>query len=211
MAENAEQKTVLIATNNAHKVAEISDALAFTGWHFVSLREAGVVSDPEETGITFTENARIKALAAHTASGGMATIADDSGLQVDALYGAPGILSARYAGGHGDSADADNNALLLHNLEGVPFEKRTARFVCALVFVDEDGKEYFAQGSVEGRIGFEERGLDGFGYDPLFWPEEYEWKCTFAEVPMAEKAKISHRGRALRALVDQLRTASLSQ
>ena len=191
-------KTVLIASNNAHKVAEISDALAFTGWRFVSLREAGVVSDPEETGTTFAENARIKALAAHGASGGMACLADDSGLAVDALGGAPGIFSARYAGEHGH--DGDNNALVLKNLGELPFEERTARFVCALAFVDEDGGELSALGMVEGRIGFEERGENGFGYDPLFWPEEYRWNCTFAEVPMGEKAKISHRGRALRDL-----------
>ena len=190
------EKTVLIATNNAHKVAEISDALAFTGWHFVSLRDMGLVSDPEETGTTFAENARIKALAAHELSGGMATLADDSGLEVDALSGAPGVFSARYAGEHGH--DGDNNALVLKNLEGVPFEERSARFVCALAFVDADGTELSALGKVEGRIGFEPRGDAGFGYDPLFWPEEYGWKCTFAEVPMAEKAKISHRGRALR-------------
>ncbi|MBR3257870.1 MAG: RdgB/HAM1 family non-canonical purine NTP pyrophosphatase [Eggerthellaceae bacterium] len=195
-------KTVLIASNNAHKVAEISDALAFTGWHFVSLKEAGIVSDPEETGTTFAENARIKALAAHEASGGMASLADDSGLAVDALDGAPGIFSARYAGDHGH--DKDNNDLVLKNLGDLAFEKRTARFVCALAFVDEDGSELSALGKVEGRIGYEERGEAGFGYDPLFWPEEYNWTCTFAEVPMAEKAKISHRGRALRELAAKI-------
>ncbi|MBR2790652.1 MAG: non-canonical purine NTP pyrophosphatase, partial [Eggerthellaceae bacterium] len=105
-------KTVLLATNNAHKAAEISDALAFTGWRFVTLAQAGIVSDPEETGTTFAENARIKALAAHAASG-MASLADDSGLAVDALGGAPGIFSARYAGDHGH--DKDNNALVLRN------------------------------------------------------------------------------------------------
>ncbi|MBQ3386747.1 MAG: non-canonical purine NTP pyrophosphatase, partial [Eggerthellaceae bacterium] len=174
-------KTVLIASNNAHKVAEISDALAFTGWHFVSLKEAGIVSDPEETGTTFAENARIKALAAHEASGGMASLADDSGLAVDALDGAPGIFSARYAGDHGH--DKDNNDLVLKNLGDLAFEKRTARFVCALAFVDEDGSELSALGKVEGRIGYEERGEAGFGYDPLFWQVEYNWTCTFAEVP----------------------------
>lgn len=194
-------KTVLLATNNVHKAAEIADALAFTGWRFVTLREAGIVSDPEETGTTFAANARIKALAAHAASG-MASLADDSGLVVDALGGAPGVLSARYAGEHGN--DADNNALVLANLDGVPFEERAARFVCSLAFVDEDGTELAAEGKVEGRIGFEERGENGFGYDPLFWPEEYRWECTFAEVPMGEKAKISHRGRALREMAAKI-------
>ena len=194
-------KTVLIATNNAHKVAEISDALAFTGWRFVSLKEAGIVSDPEETGTTFAENARIKALAAHQVSG-MATLADDSGLEVDALGGAPGIFSARYAGEHGH--DGDNNDLVLKNLGDLPFRDRGARFVCALAFVDEGGKELSALGKVEGRIGFAPQGEAGFGYDPLFFPAEYDYTCTFAQVPMDEKAKISHRGRALRDLARQI-------
>lgn len=194
-------KTVLLATNNPHKAAEIADALSFTGWRFVTLREAGIASDPEETGTTFAENARIKALAAHAISG-MASLADDSGLAVDVLGGAPGVFSARYAGMHGN--DADNNALVLANLAGLPFADRTARFICALAFVDEDGRELAAEGRVEGRIGFAEQGEAGFGYDPLFWPEEYGWECTFAEVPMAEKAKISHRGRALRDMAAQI-------
>ena len=195
------EKTVLVATNNAHKAAEIADALAFTGWTFITLKQAGLVSDPEETGTTFAENARIKALAAHELSG-MATLADDSGIAVDALDGAPGVFSARYAGDHGD--DTANNNLLVANLEGLLFEERTGRFVCALAFVDEDGTELAAEGKVEGRVGFAPRGENGFGYDPLFWPEEYDWKCTFAEVPMAEKAIISHRGRALRALAEKI-------
>ena len=159
-------------------------------------------SDPEETGITFAENARIKALAAHEASGGMPTLADDSGLEVDALGGAPGVLSARYAGTHGN--DADNNALVLANLGDLAFEERSARFVCALSFVDADGSELSARGTVEGRIGFAPRGEAGFGYDPLFFPEEYGFSCTFAEVPMSTKAMISHRGRALRDLAARI-------
>ena len=199
--DNRAAKTVLLATNNQHKAAEIADALSFTGWHFITLREAGIVSDPEETGTTFAENARIKAKAAHDASG-MASLADDSGLAVDALGGAPGVFSARYAGMHGN--DTDNNALVLENLADLPFEERTAQFICALSFVDEDGSELAAEGRVEGRIGFAPQGDAGFGYDPLFWPEAYGWKCTFAEVPMAEKAKISHRGCALRDMAAQI-------
>ncbi|MBR2790736.1 MAG: gamma-glutamyl-gamma-aminobutyrate hydrolase family protein, partial [Eggerthellaceae bacterium] len=105
----------------------------------------------------------------------------------------------------------DNNALVLRNLGDLPFEQRTGRFVCALAFVDEDGSELSSLGTVEGRIGFEERGDAGFGYDPLFWPEEYGWSCTFAEVPMAEKAKISHRGRALRQLAAKISARETEQ
>ena len=193
-------KTIVIASNNDHKVAEISDALAFTGWEFKSLRQLGIVSDPEETGTTFAQNARIKALAAHEASGGMAALADDSGLEVDALGGAPGVYSARYAGSHDD--DAANNAKVLRELEGVPDEARTARFVCALCFIDEDGSELAVRGTVEGRIGHGLRGSEGFGYDPMFLPDEYGGRLTFAEVSRQEKAKISHRGTALRALAE---------
>ena len=143
-------KIIVIASNNDHKIAEIADALAFTGWEFKSLRQLGIVSDPEETGTTFAQNARIKALAAREASGGMAALADDSGLEVDALGGAPGVFSARYAGGHDDEA---NNAKVLRELEDVPDEERTARFVCALCFIDEDGTELAVRGTVEGRGG----------------------------------------------------------
>lgn len=195
-------KTVVIATNNAHKVEEISTALNFEGWEFRTLRELGVESDPEENAATFEGNARIKARAAHEASGGLAALADDSGLEVDALGGAPGVHSARYAGEPCD--DAANNAKLLAELANVPDEKRTARFVSTLVFIDEDGTEYVARGTVEGRIGFEERGSEGFGYDPLFFPDAFDGQWTFAEVPQAEKNSVSHRGNALRALKAQL-------
>ncbi len=190
-------KTVVIASNNAHKIDEIRAALDFGGWEFVSLREAGIESDPEEDARTFEGNARIKARAAHEACG-RAVLADDSGLEVDVLGGAPGVLSARYAGVHGD--DAANNRKLLDELDGVADGERTARFVCALVFVDEDGSEITARGTVEGRIGRTERGSEGFGYDPLFLPDELSGGRTFAEVTQAEKTAISHRGRALRQL-----------
>lgn len=196
---------VLLATNNAHKADEIRHALDFPDWEFVTLREAGVESDPAEDADTFEGNARIKALAAAKASG-MAALADDSGLAVDALGGAPGVYSSRYAGADGD--DAANNAKLLAELEGVSDEMRTARFVCTLVFVDEAGNETVACGTVEGTIGYEERGSEGFGYDPLFFPEEYEGRLTFAEVPQAEKSAISHRGRALQLLKEKLSPAS---
>jgi XTP/dITP diphosphohydrolase len=191
-------KTVILATNNAHKVSEISHALDFPGWEFKTLREAGIDSDPEEDADTFLGNARIKALAARAASGGCATLADDSGLEVDALGGAPGVYSSRYAGE--DATDEDNNNKLLADLQDVPDEKRTARFVCQLVFIDEDGTEITTRGTVEGRIGYAPQGEGGFGYDPLFWPDVFNGDCTLAEVPQARKNEVSHRGNALRSL-----------
>lgn len=195
-------KTVVMATNNAHKVQEIATALDFPGWEFKTLRELNVQSDPAEDADTFEGNARIKAQAAHAASGGLAALADDSGLEVDALKGAPGVFSARYAGE--DADDAANNAKLLRELEGVPMEQRTARFVCTLVFVDENGEERVARGTVEGRIGFQAQGEGGFGYDPLFLPDAYAGEKSFAEVPQADKNAISHRGNALRILKEML-------
>ena len=152
-------KTVVIASNNAHKAEEIASALDFEGWEFRTLRELGIQSDPAEDADTFEGNARIKARAAHEASGGMAALADDSGLQVDALGGEPGVYSARYAGE--DATDAQNNAKLLAALDAVPDDRRTARFVSTLVFVDEDGAETVAHGTVEGKLGREERGSGG--------------------------------------------------
>lgn len=197
-------KTVIIATNNAHKVEEIETALSFKGWEFKTLKEAGIVSNPEETGTTFVENARIKAKAAHEISG-LATLADDSGLIVDALDGAPGVYSSRYSGKEGD--DAANNAKLLRELSQVPAEQRSARFACNLVFIDEDGTETDAEGFIEGFIGFEERGEEGFGYDPLFYPDEFNGEKSLAEVSQAEKNAISHRGNALRNLKKLLHNA----
>ena len=196
-------KTVVIATNNAHKAAEISTALNFEGWEFKTLRELGLQSDPEENAGTFEGNSRIKAQAAQAAAREalgrtVAVLADDSGLEVDALDGAPGVYSARYAGLDGD--DAANNTKLLAELASVDPEKRPGRFVCTLVFIDEDGTETVARGTIEGAIGFEERGSEGFGYDPLFLPEQFEGRLTLAEVSQEQKNGISHRGNALRAL-----------
>ena len=197
-------KTVVIASNNAHKVSEIADALNFEGWEFKTLQQAGIESDPEENTQTFLENARIKARAAHEAWGG-AVLADDSGLEVDALGGNPGVFSARYAGLHGD--DEANNAKLLAELSDVPQSSRTARFVCTLVFIDEDGSETTARGTVEGIIGFEARGTEGFGYDPLFIPDVLGGVKTLAEVTQQEKSAVSHRGNALRELKKKLLNA----
>lgn len=197
-------KTVILATNNAHKASEISHALDFPGWEFKTLREAGIESDPAEDADSFIGNARIKALAAREASGGMAVLADDSGLEVDALGGDPGVYSSRYAGEDGN--DDANNAKLFAELEGVPDAERTARFVCTLVFIDEDGTEIDARGTIEGHIGHDLRGTEGFGYDPLFFPVEYAGEKTLAEVPQEDKNAISHRGNALRNLYDKIAT-----
>lgn len=195
-------KTVVIATNNAHKMSEITTALDFDGWEFKTLAEVGVASNPAEDADTFEGNARIKARAAREACAAagleVATLADDSGLEVDALGGAPGVYSSRYAGEDGN--DAANNAKLLRELAGVADADRTARFVCTLVFVDVDGVECVARGTVEGRIGHEERGSEGFGYDPLFFPDEFAGERTLAEVSQEQKNAISHRGCALRKL-----------
>ena len=198
-------KTVVIASNNAHKADEIRTALDFEGWEFKTLTELGIISEPEEDADSFEGNARIKARAAREASGGMAALADDSGLVVDALGGAPGVYSSRYAGEHGN--DGDNHAKLLRELADVPPEDRTARFMCCLVFIDEDGTETVAQGTVEGHIGYEARGENGFGYDPLFLPVELDGETTFAQVTQEQKSRLSHRGNALRALKAKLADA----
>ncbi len=194
-------KKVVIATNNAHKVEEIRAALDFEGWEFLTLSQCDPYDEPAEDADTFEGNALIKALAAHDHTG-LAALADDSGLVVDALDGAPGVYSARYAGVHGD--DAANNEKLLRELEGVSDDRRTARFVCSLAFVDEDGTQVFASGAVEGRIAHGLSGEGGFGYDPLFLPDEFTGAKSLAEVTQDEKNAISHRGNALRALKEKL-------
>ena len=194
-------KQVVIATNNGHKVEEIRAALDFEGWEFLTLSECDPYDESVEDADSFEGNARIKARAAfeHT---GLAALADDSGLAVDALDGAPGVLSARYSGVHGD--DAANNAKLLRELEGVADADRTARFVCSLAFIDEDGTETCASGTIEGRIAHGLSGDGGFGYDPLFLPDEFQGAKSLAEVTQDEKNAISHRGIALRSLKEKL-------
>ncbi len=195
-------KTVIIASNNVHKVEELSSALAFPGWEFRTLRQAGINSDPIEDAETFEGNARIKARAAHELCPEMAVLADDSGLVVDALGGAPGVYSSRYAGER--ATDADNNAKLLAELSDTPEGQRAARFVCTLVFIDEDGAETVAHGALEGKIGFDGRGERGFGYDPLFLPAVFGGERTLAEASSEEKNAMSHRGNALRSLREML-------
>lgn len=197
-------KTIVLATNNAHKASEIENTLAMPEWEFKTLRQLNVVSNPEEDASTFVGNARIKARAAHVASGGLAALADDSGIVVDALNGRPGVHSARYAG-EACNDEANNNKLLAE-LASVAWEARTARYVCALVFIDTNGSEVVVEGTVEGKIGFERQGSGGFGYDPLFFPDAYNGQRTFAEVSQEEKAEISHRGEALRKLAQIIAT-----
>jgi XTP/dITP diphosphohydrolase len=189
-------KRICFASGNKHKVAEIAAMLAPRGWAVEPL-----VLTVEEDAPTFAGNAEKKARAA-LAQSRLPSLADDSGLEVDALDGAPGVLSARYAGaGHDDAA---NNAKLLAALTGVPDERRTARFRCALVFVDGDGTRLVAEGACEGRIGHVGRGSGGFGYDPLFLVGEDAGGRTMAELAPEEKNRISHRARALAKMVDAL-------
>jgi len=202
MSSNPESGlTVVVASSNHGKLAEIRSTLDFPGWRFVAAGELEAEwPSPVEDGETFEANARIKALAAHERFA-MAALADDSGLEVDALDGEPGVYSSRYAGPCAD--DAENNRRLLLALKDVPPEQRTARFRCTIVFIGSDGLETLATGACQGRIGFEPRGEHGFGYDPLFEPAATPGR-TMAELTLAEKNAISHRGAALRALRSNL-------
>ena len=202
---------ICAASNNAGKLKELRRILERMGHEVKSLRELGITLDPEETGTTFAENARIKAEAFCKASG-LPTVADDSGLCVDALNGAPGVYSARYCGHHGN--DAANNAKLLREMAGVPEEKRTARFVSAVCFLLPDGRELLVEGECPGSVAFTETGSNGFGYDPLFIPDrvglpdgttvENTARRSYAELADGEKDAISHRGRAMEKLDAQL-------
>lgn len=188
----------LIATHNCKKRDELARILAPLGVRVLTAAEAGVaLTDVEETGKTFEENAFLKADSGCRESG-MPCIADDSGLEVDALGGAPGVYSARYAGEHGN--DLKNNRLLLKNLNNVPEERRTARFVSSVCCVFPDGRHFTVRGTCEGMIALEVRGQGGFGYDPLFLVDGK----TFGELTAAEKDRVSHRGNALRALAQEL-------
>lgn len=188
----------LIATHNLKKRDELQRILSPLGIHVLTADEAGVdLTDVEETGTTFEENALLKARSG-AKEGNMPCIADDSGLCVDALGGAPGVYSARYAGEHGN--DAKNNAKLLDALSDVPTEKRTAQFVSCVACVFPDGRELTVQGEVKGIIGYQPKGKNGFGYDPLF----YVGERSFAEFTSAEKDAVSHRGNALRKLAKEL-------
>ncbi len=189
----------MIASSNTGKLAEFRSILG-ESVRIVSLADIGLAS-PQETGATFEDNSTLKAryVYEHT---GLVTLADDSGLEVDALGGAPGVRSARYAGDHHN--DADNRALLKRNLAAVPAGDRTARFVAAIAIIDAAGALFVTHGACEGSIAFEERGSGGFGYDSLF---DLPDGRTMAELAAVEKNSISHRARALRQALPALRQA----
>ena len=193
-------KKIIFATGNADKMKEIREILADLDAEILSMKEAGIQADIVEDGKTFEENAVIKATAISKLTGEI-VLADDSGLEIDYLYKEPGVYSARYMGEHKDYHT--KNASLIKRLEGVPDEKRTARFVCAIAAAFPDGRVETVRGTMEGRIGYEEKGENGFGYDPIFFLPEYG--CTSAELSMEEKNKISHRGKALQAIKEELR------
>lgn len=192
---------VVLATANAGKQREFAALLQPLAIELV-LQSALGIGSIEETGTTFEANALLKARHAAAASG-LPALADDSGLEVDALDGRPGVFSARYAGVA--ASDADNNALLVRELAQVPDAQRTARYRCVLAFVrsGDDARPLLAHGSWEGRIARHPAGSGGFGYDPWFMPAGYD--CTAAQLPLAEKNALSHRALALRALVAALR------
>jgi len=190
---------MIFATGNENKMKEIREILGALPLEILSMKEAGVSADIVEDGKTFEENALIKARAICKLAGEM-VLADDSGLEIDYLNKEPGIYSARYMGE--DTSYHIKNKSLIDRLEGVPDEKRTARFVCAIAAVFPDGKELVVRGTVEGIIGYEEKGENGFGYDPIFYLPERG--CTTAELPPEEKNSISHRGNALRLMKELL-------
>jgi len=193
---------MLAATNNKHKLEEISAILKELDIEIISLHQAGIDIEVEETGETFTENALIKAREIAKLTD-MAVISDDSGLEVFALKGEPGVKSARYSGNEGDLKDKKNNEKLLKNLENVPFEERGARFCSVIAAILPDGTDITAEGYIYGKIGYEEKGNHGFGYDPLFIVEGYN--MTMAELSPEDKNRISHRANALQNFVQKLK------
>ena len=194
---------IVFATGNAGKVREIKAILADLNIEVLSMKEAGVVAEAEENGATFAENAMIKAKDIAGKVSNAIVMADDSGLVIDALNGEPGIYSARYLGE--DTPYSVKNAHIVNRLEGIAVEERTARFVCAIAAVLPDGRVLSTEGTIEGYIGYEERGTNGFGYDPIFMLPEYG--CTTAELSEEAKNAISHRGKALEAMKVKLKEA----
>lgn len=195
-------KRIIFATANAGKMREIREILADLPVQVVSMKEAGIQADIVEDGKTFSENAVIKAKAIMEMTGEV-VLADDSGLEIDYLNKEPGIYSARYMGE--DTSYRVKNANLIARLSGVPDEKRTARFVCAIAAAFPDGTVKITEGTIEGRIGYEEKGENGFGYDPIFYVPEYG--CSTAQLSEEEKNKISHRGKALTNMKEILKGA----
>jgi XTP/dITP diphosphohydrolase len=185
--------TLLIATTNQNKLREYAAIFAGLPFELRSLRDVGIGDDVDETGATFAENAQLKA-EFYAARSGLAVLADDSGLEVVALGGEPGVFSHRYAGP--GASDADRNAYLLKKLEGVPFHARLARFVCVIALVRPGGPVETVEGVLPGVIELAPRGVHGFGYDPLFYV--LDENATLAELPAEHKNQISHRARAAR-------------
>ncbi len=194
---------LLLATGNAGKLREVRSLLAPEGIEVVGLAELDTPVEIVEDGETFVDNARKKAKTLHAITG-LAVLADDSGLMVDALGGRPGIHSARYAGEHAD--DAANNVKLLQAMQGVDTKERSAAFVCAMVFIGPDGLETVAEGRLEGEILSAPQGEGGFGYDPVFRPRSDT--RDLAQLLLEEKNQISHRHRALLALLPAIKQAS---
>lgn len=190
---------LIFATGNADKMKEIRMILADAGYEILSMKEAGIDVDIVEDGSTFEENAIIKAKAISKIAG-CVVLADDSGLEVDAMGGAPGIYSARFEGV--DTPYSVKNKIIMDRLEGLPEEERTARFVCAIAAAWPDGRVITKRGIIEGRIAHKPAGDNGFGYDPIFFVPEYG--KTTAELDPEEKNKISHRGKALRMIKEVL-------
>ena len=193
------KRTIVLATGNEGKMREIRQIMKGIHVELLSMKEAGIEADIVEDGESFAENAVIKAKAVAEKTNHI-VLADDSGLEIDYLNKEPGIYSARYMGE--DTSYDLKNANLLERLEGVPDEKRTARFVCAIAAAMPDGEVFTTVGVIEGRIGYKIEGENGFGYDPIFYLPEYG--CTSAQLSEDEKNAISHRGRALAAMREEL-------
>ena len=189
---------IILASNNINKLKEMQNKLNKYEMNVISQKEAGFDIEIEETGTTFIENATLKATKIYELSN-MPVIADDSGLEIDFLDGAPGVYSHRFAGPNATDEDRINKVLEL--LKNVPEANRTARFKCAICYINKDGEKHLFEGVAEGKIGFEPKGSNGFGYDPIFICEEDK---TFAELTGEEKNKISHRGRAIEKFINFL-------
>lgn len=192
-------KQIILATKNKNKIRECNAELERLGMEALPVTAVLECEEPEENGSTFMENALLKARY-YAEKTGMPVIADDSGLVVDCLGGAPGIYSARYAGEHGD--DEKNNEKLVREVEKKGDKNRSAAYICAMAYVEPDGTTYTAEGQCHGEIVLTAKGTEGFGYDPYFFVKEFE--RTMAELTMAEKNTISHRGKALRLLVEKI-------
>lgn len=193
-------KKIIFATGNEGKMREVRMIMEDLGVEILSMKEAGIDVDVEENGSTFEENAVIKATEIAKISGEI-VLADDSGLEVDALNKEPGIQSARYMGY--DTSYRIKNQSLIDRLEGKEGEERSARFVCAIAAAFPDGRVLTTRATMEGQIGYEEKGENGFGYDPIFYLPDYQ--CYSAELPLTEKNKLSHRGKALRLMKEELK------